>query len=86
MALLKVYADLTTSATLTINDPRVLDLDRGESWCGKPFENQGALLSHLAVNLVGEQMRLSSLDGWADLPDDAVTVRTYDMDVEISSD
>lgn len=83
---LKVDAEVTTHATLTINDPRVLDLDRGEAWCGKPFESQETLLRHLAINLVGEDLRLTSLDGWADLPEDAVTIRTYDMDVEISSD
>ena len=84
--LLKVFADLTTNATLVINDSAVLDLDRGEAWLGKPFESRDALLEHLVVNLVGEGLRLSSLEGWADLPDSAVTVRTYDMDVELSTD
>lgn len=83
---LKVFADLTTNATLVINDPAVLDLDRGEAWIGKPFESQDDLLKHLVVNLVGQDLRLSCLDGWADLPDEAVTVRTYDMDVELSTD
>jgi hypothetical protein len=82
----KVFAELTTHATLTINDPAALDLDRGEAWLGKPFESQEALLEHLVVNLVGEDLRLSCLDGWADLPDNAVTVRTFDMDVELSTD
>jgi hypothetical protein len=83
---LKVFADLTTNATLVINDPAVLDLDRGEACIGKPFENQDALLKHLAINLVGQDIPLRCLDGWADLPDNAVTVRTYDMDVELSTD
>lgn len=82
----KVFAEVTTHAAITINDPSALDLDRGEAVICQPFENQDALLEHLAFNLVSNELRLSSIDGWADLPDNAVTVRTFDVDVELSTD
>lgn len=61
--------------SLTIHDPAALDLDRGESIIGEAFGSEDELLEHLAVNLIGAGHSLSSLDGWADLPDEAVTVR-----------
>lgn len=79
-----VFVELTTHGALTVNDTSALDLSRGEACICKPFESQDALLGHLAINLLGEKVRLSRMDGWADLRDDAVIAREFDMEVELS--
>lgn len=81
---LKVWTDVTICASLAVNDPEVLNLTRGEAWLGRSFNDQNELLEHLAVNLIGEDLRLSQLDGWADLPDEAVTTKVFGVDVELS--
>ena len=80
---LQVPVTLTSSVTITVSDRAVLDLTRGESFYGKPFEDVDELLQHLARNLIAQGLPLSSLDGWADLPDDAVTVSVGDVEAEI---
>lgn len=77
---------LTTYGSLEIRDPDVLDLNRGESVYGDAFEDEDALLQHLAINLIGEGLSLSSLDGWADLPRDAVRVRVDDVEADVHHD
>jgi len=74
---------LTMDAGMEINDWAVLDLTRGEAFYGAPFTTQEKLLQHLAVNLIGEGIPLSSLDGWTDLPDSAVTERVSGIEAEI---
>jgi len=66
--------------TIQVNDQQVLDLSRGEPFEGKPFGSKQELVEHLAINLVGQDMRLSQMDGWADLPDSAVTVSVGDIE------
>jgi hypothetical protein len=78
----EVPITVTKYGSLKINDAAVLDLSRGEAFTGAPFESQEELLEHLGVNLIGGEHRLSLLDGWADLPDDAVTVRIDDVEAE----
>lgn len=69
--------------SLTINDPEALDLSRGKTIIGAAFGSEDELLEHLAVNLIGVGHSLSGLDGWADLPDEAVTVRFGDTEARI---
>jgi hypothetical protein len=75
----KIPITLTTYASIDVQDDAVLDLDRGEAMYGVPFASEKALLEHLAINLIGLGLSLSNLDGWADLPDDAVTVKIDDI-------
>ena len=79
----EIPVELTTYASIRVNDSAVLDLTRGEPWAGHPFENEDELLEHLAVNLIARDLRLSQLDGWADLPDDAVEVRIDEIEADI---
>ncbi len=74
---------LTTYASLEIRDPAVLDLSRGEAMYGNAFEDEDALAEHLARNLIGGDLNLSSLDGWADLPDYAIHVRVYHVEADV---
>jgi hypothetical protein len=66
--------------TIEVNDSAVLDLTRGEPLIGKSFGSEQELVEQLAINLVGQDMRLSQMDGWADLPDSAVTVSVGAME------
>lgn len=79
----EIPLSVTIYASIKVLDPRVLELDRGEPVLGKSFENQDSLLEHLAINLVREHRSLSSLDGWADLPDDAVQVLTGHIEADL---
>ena len=82
----EIPVTLLVSSSLMINDVAVLDLSRGEAIRGAPFEDQEELLRHLARNLVVRNYRLSQLDGWADLPDDAVTVGVDDIESNVEWD
>ena len=41
------------------------------------------VVEHLAFNLVGNGLRLSQIDGYANMPDDAVKIPAVEWDVEI---
>jgi hypothetical protein len=79
---LVIKASLDVATEITVNDPRVLELDRGVAFVGEPFRNVLDLAKHLAVNLGMGDHTLSQLDGWADLPDTAVTVREVGVEPE----
>lgn len=80
---MKIPITLTTYAWLEICDPDVMDLTRGEDALDAyeyTFEeHEDALLQHLAINLIGGGLPLSSLDGWNDLPNEAVRVCVDDV-------
>lgn len=73
---------VTTYGSIEVNDHTVLDLSRGEPFYGKPFDDEQELFEHLGTNLIGGGLRLSQLDGWADLPDDAVTVKIDEVETQ----
>ena len=78
---------IQTNASIHVNgigDERVLDLSRGiQSAIGKKFDNRDELLKHLAFCLIVFDLELSQIDGWADLPDDAVSVDIEHIVVDI---
>lgn len=77
---------VTIYGSLEVKDESVLDLTRGEPYLGSPFDDEDHLLQHLAVNLIGAGHRLSQLDGFADLTDDAVRVQVHGTDAELHRD
>lgn len=78
----RITGTIQLSFDLGIGDDRVLDLDRGHSFYGRPFEDLVELGEHLALNLVVEGHSLSDVDGWRDLEDsDVVSIRP-DADVD----
>jgi hypothetical protein len=80
---MEVPITVTKYGSITINDEAVLELSRGEAFTGAPFETREELLEHLGLNLIGDEHRLSLLDGWADLSDEAVTVRVDDAEAHV---
>ena len=73
---------VTIYGSIEVNDDAVLDLSRGQAIYGQPFDDERALLKHLGINLIAGFLRLSQLDGWADLPDDAVTVKVDEVEAQ----
>lgn len=73
---------VTIYGSIEVNDDAVLDLTRGEEYYGEPFDDEQELFRHLGLNLLVNDSRLSRLDGWADLPDNAVTVKIDEVEAQ----
>lgn len=62
---------------VTINDPDAVARCFTDDWRDAMyrFDTEGEVLDHLAICVGCRDMRLSRMDGWADLPDSAVEAR-----------
>jgi len=80
----RVVVHVTAIVELTINDPDAIDRCFTEDWRAAMyrFDREQEVIDHLAINLGRRDMRLSALDGWADLPDTAVTARVLEWTTE----
>ena len=69
---------------VTIHDPDAIARCFTEDWRSLmyQFDTEGEVLDHLAITLGCREMSLSRLDGWADLPDDAVAARVLEWSGE----
>lgn len=54
----------------------------GSSMTGNKAHDEVVVVEHLAFNLVGNDLRLSQIDGYANCPDASVIVLYEDWDVE----
>lgn len=83
---------LRYTVRVTVTDDNAIDrvVNNDNDWSGSfyfsdvtdPTERRDKALGMLAANIGIGRSRLSSLDGWADMPDDAVRASAYDMEVE----
>jgi hypothetical protein len=70
-------------ATMTLDESVIAQglADAGYIWLGKnPTEDE--VLMHLAFNLVGKDLRLSQIDGYANCPDASARVDDREAEVE----
>ena len=75
---------VTAVVEVTINDPDAIQRCFTDEWRASMyrFDTEGEVLDHLAIALGCREMQLSRMDGWADLPDDAVEARVLDWETE----
>jgi hypothetical protein len=80
----KRRVEFTRTVVVTVNDPDVIERvtgPNGDNWREQLYDlhSEEDVLAHLAYNCVAngcENARM--LDGWADLPADAVTMEVVD--------
>ncbi len=67
----------TVSVLLTVNDEDALDRVQTEEWRNSLYDLDEKGAVEMLARCIGIQgWRLSNLDGWADMPDEAVTALT----------
>lgn len=81
------YVTATVTYRVVINNEDVVRrcTENVDGWQDDFYmlKTRADVLQHLAYNLGLHDLRLSQLEGWADLPDDAVTVTSFTQDWEM---
>lgn len=77
--------DLWVSVRVDVNDQDVIDrvVNNDDNWQGMYYRMTTAdeVLDHLAYNCAANGVeRVNRLDGWADMADDAATMRIENVD------
>lgn len=74
----RIEVTVTCVFDITINNPNVIDrcVNNEDHWRETFYDldTPEKVLEHLAVNMGFRDWRFSQLEGWADLPDDAVSL------------
>ena len=74
------FADVLSSVQIIVNDPSAISrcVNNEDGWRDdyyKSLDTVEQVIKHFAFNCVANGVeRVNRLDGWADLPDDAVTM------------
>lgn len=77
---------ITYTVEVLFNDPDVWQrcTENRDNWRGTfaDFTTQGQVAECIAVNYTSYHRTLSHIDGWADMPDSAVSIRTLEERAE----
>jgi hypothetical protein len=79
----KFLVTVSKTVEVTLDESVIAQGMLPEGYILGPGATEDDVLQHLVFNLVGNSLRLSQIDGYANCPDESVSIPHADWDVEI---